>query len=124
VELALREADRVRARIGDIARAAHEVNRAYCESIGDTSQLPWDQAPTWQWQSAEDGVRKILSGEVTTPEQAHESWLVFKRADGWGFGPVKDPETKSHPCMVPYAELPQEQRVKDALFFAVVRAFA
>lgn len=114
----------MRASIGDIARCAHEVNRAYCESIGDSSHVAWNDAPEWQRASAEDGVMKILSGEVSTPEQSHESWLTFKRAEGWGFGPVKDPETKSHPCMVPYAELPQEQRVKDALFFAVVRALS
>lgn len=27
-----------------IAKMAHEVNRAYCQSIGDNSQLPWEDA--------------------------------------------------------------------------------
>ena len=29
------------------ARAAHEVNRAYCLGLDDSSQVPWEQAPEW-----------------------------------------------------------------------------
>jgi hypothetical protein len=43
----------------DIARVCHEVNRAYCTSLGDESQLPWDSAPQWQKDSAINGVRFI-----------------------------------------------------------------
>lgn len=34
------------------------------------------------------------------------------------------PEKKQHPCMVPYAELPPEQKAKDSIFVGVVRAMA
>jgi len=44
-----------------------------------------------------------------------------KRDDGWVYGEVKDPERKTHPCMVPYDDLPIEQRAKDTLFGATVR---
>ena len=104
------------------ARAAHEANRAYCLAIGDGSQPSWENAPEWQKSSARNGVAGALAG--ATPEQSHESWLAEKRATGWSYGPVKDPEKKQHPCFVPYAELPPEQRRKDALFLAVVRAVA
>src|SRR5438105_262770 len=30
------------------ARAAHEVNRAYCLALGDASQVAWEDAPEWQ----------------------------------------------------------------------------
>ena len=106
----------------DIARIVHEANRAYCKTLGDESQLPWDEAPAWQQASAVGGVDGIRSGRITTPEQSHESWLAEKRHDGWKYGPAKDPEKKEHPCCVPYAELPPEQRLKDAIFFAIVRA--
>jgi hypothetical protein len=108
----------------DIARVCHEVNRAYCKSLGDESQPAWDDAPQWQKDSALAGVQAILTDPATTPEQSHEGWLAQKRADGWTFGPVKYAEAKTHPCFVPYAELPAEQRVKDYLFGAVVRARA
>lgn len=103
-----------------IAQACHEVNRAFCVAIGDVSQPPWNAAPQWQRNSALDGVRKHLDGSICTPEQSHESWLEHKRKEGWKFGPVKDTEKREHPCCVPYAELPPEQRAKDALFAAVV----
>lgn len=109
-------------RAEDVARICHEVNRAYCASIGDGSQQPFDQAPDWQKESALQGVRGILEGRITRPEESHESWLAEKVRTGWVFGEVKDPAAKTHPCMVAYAELPPSQRAKDALFFAVVQA--
>lgn len=105
-----------------IARIAHEVNRAYCAALGDHSQPAWEDAPEWQRESATDGVRHILDGAVTTPEESHISWMKEKADNGWVYGSVKDTELKQHPCMVPYAELPLGQRVKDYLFLAVVRA--
>lgn len=107
----------------DIARITHEANRAYCVTIGDLSQPPYDEAPEWQKQSALSGVTGILDGTITRPEQSHEGWLAQKEADGWVYGPVKNPDAKQHPCTVPYSELPPEQQHKDALFFAVVAAF-
>ena len=38
--------------------------------------------------------------------------------------PVKDVASKTHPCMLPYAEIPESQRKKDGLYLAVVRAMA
>ena len=41
----------------DIAKVAHEINLAYCESIGDNSQPTWELAPDWQKSSAINGVQ-------------------------------------------------------------------
>lgn len=91
-------------------------------SIGDTSQPRWEDAPDWQKESAIAGVIGILEGRITNPEQSHESWMAQKVADGWTFGEVKDPTAKTHPCMVPYSELPPSQQAKDGVFHAIVRA--
>lgn len=104
------------------ARAAHEVNRAYCIALDDASQPTWDDAPEWQKTSALKGVAGALSGN--TPEQSHEGWLEEKRATGWSYGETKDPEKKQHPCFVPYSDLPEAQKKKDALFLLTVRAMA
>jgi hypothetical protein len=104
------------------AQAAHEANRVLCLALGDTSQPKWEDAPDWQKTSAEKGVEMILNNPETTPEQSHEGWLEVKRADGWKYGPVKNPETKEHPCFLPYAQLPENQRLKDEMFGLVVRA--
>lgn len=104
-----------------IAILAHEANRIWSLLHGDTSHASYVDAPDWQRESAHVGVQKIASGEITTPEQSHESWAMQKFADGWEYGPVKDPELKQHPCLVPYEELPPEQRAKDSIFFGVVK---
>lgn len=105
------------------AITAHHANQGYCLATGDTSQLHWNTAPEWQRQSAIQGARAILRGEITGPEGSHESWSAAKVADGWTFGPVKDERRKTHPCLVPFAQLPAEQQQKDVVFFAVVSAF-
>ncbi len=104
------------------ARAAHEANRILCLSLGDTSQPVWKDAPDWQKKSAMSGVAMIVANSSTTPEQSHEGWLAVKAADGWKYGPVKNAETKEHPCFVPYSQLPESQRLKDEMFGSVVRA--
>ncbi len=111
-------------RVVCIARACHEVNRGYCQAIGDTSQVPWDEAPQWQKDSAINGVQMHLANPEATPEQSHESWMAEKRAAGWKYGPVKDVVKREHPCFRPYDSLPPEQRAKDFLFRATVHALA
>ena len=100
-----------------IARITHEANRAYCASIGDSSQPPWESAPEWQRASALKGVAFHLDGHargmLPSPSASHDAWLAEKRLDGWTYGPLKDPVKKEHPCYVPYDELPLEQRLKD-----------
>lgn len=103
-----------------IAMIAHEANRAYCANLGDMSQVPWIVAPQWQKDSALKGVTAILANPCMTPAGSHEGWLKHKTEEGWTYGEVKDEFKKTHPCMKPYNELPQEQRLKDHLFRAVV----
>jgi RyR domain len=108
--------------IEDIAKVCHEANRAYCETLGDTSQPPWEKAPAWQKDSARNGVKFHLSNWGASPSVSHEAWYREKEAAGWKYGPVKDPEKKEHPCFVPYNNLPVTQQAKDLLFSHVVRA--
>lgn len=103
-----------------IARACHEVNRVYCQALGDTSQPPWEEAPEWQQNSAVLGVRTRLEWPTLTPREMHEGWSAQKLRDGWKWGPVKDVVKKEHPCLVPFEELSAEQQAKDTLFSAVV----
>lgn len=105
-----------------IARVAHEVNRAYCQALGDQSQPSWEAAPEWQRNSAINGVHFHLANPDAGPDHSHNEWLKEKREAGWKYGPVKNPEAKEHPCFVAYDELLTEQKAKDFLFRGVVHA--
>lgn len=107
--------------IEDIARVCHNVNKAYCQSMGDLSQHEWELAPDWQRESAVKGVKAhIDSGLKMQPEDSHISWMDEKKKDGWIYGPAKDADKKEHPCMVPYDQLPVSQKTKDYLFREIV----
>ena len=107
-------------KIALIATIAHGINLAYSASLGDHSHLPWEETPEELKKSIEYGVKMHLENPETTPEQSHESWLAQKEIDGWVYGEVKDLENKTHPCILPYDQLPAEQKTKDYLFKAVV----
>lgn len=107
-----------------IAKTAHEINRAYCKSIGDESQPSWEDAPEWQKDSAINGVNFHLLNPDADPKASHENWLAQKTAEGWQYGEEKNVEAKTHPCFVPYEQLPVEQRAKDFLFRQVVHSMA
>jgi len=108
-------------RVARIAKVCHEANRAYCYSLGDRSQPAWEAAPEWQRESARAGVIFHMTGDHG-PEASHESWMAQKKAEGWTYGPVKNPERKEHPCMLPYIGLPLQQVSKDHIFRGIVHA--
>jgi hypothetical protein len=105
----------------DIAKVAHEVNRAYGLSLGEENHLPWDEASDAVKASLVAGVEFRLANPDAPVSAQHEEWVKTKTADGWVYGEAKDEEAKTHPCLVEYDKLPEDQKVKDALFCAVVK---
>lgn len=105
-----------------IAKVCHEVNRAYCVALGDHSQQAWEDAPDWQRTSAVSGVEFHRENPSAGPDSSHNSWLAEKVNAGWQYGPVKDAELREHPCIVPFEDLPSEQKAKDYIFSAIVKA--
>ena len=58
--------------------------------------------------------------EFPTPEAAHDSWWRAYEEMGWRYGSVRDTAAKTHPDMVPFADLEQREQDKDAVFLALV----
>lgn len=46
-------------------------------------------------------------------ENVHENWSKGRLEEGWVYGPVRDDARKTTPCLVPYADLPEEEREYD-----------
>lgn len=106
-----------------VASVCHDANRRYCRALGDYSNQPWDEAPDWQRRSACAGVEFRLNNPGATPKDVHDFWMTAKLTEGWTYGPVKDEAKRMHPYLVEYEQLPQERRIKDKLFYAIVDAF-
>jgi len=107
--------------VREIAQVAHEANRAYCKVLQDKTQPDWVDAPDWQQESVIAGVKAIVENPSLSCEQSHEKWMERKLREGWKWGEVKSIERMEHPCLKPYKLLPEEHKIKDLLFGAVVR---
>jgi len=55
----------------------------------------------------------------SSPEELHVSWMQSYFAMGWMYGPQYSAEKKTHPDLVPYADLGRLERDKDNVFVAL-----
>ena len=46
-------------------------------------------------------------------ENVHDVWSRERMAQGWKYGPERNDEKKTHPCLLPYAQLPEEEKEYD-----------
>jgi hypothetical protein len=107
--------------IDEIAEICHENNRSYSHSLGDYSSPAWKFLPDELKATTKSGVLFHVQHPDVSPRVSHENWLADKKAAGWVYGEVKDFNKKTHPCMVPYEQLPKEERTKDLLFSSMVQ---
>lgn len=54
-----------------------------------------------------------------SPEELHGGWMQAYIAMGWKYGEKYNREEKIHPDLVPYSQLGQLERDKDAVFVAL-----
>lgn len=46
-------------------------------------------------------------------EHVHDVWAEGRLAEGWTYGPARDDVRKTHPGLVPYAELSEGEKAYD-----------
>ncbi|MBR0238986.1 MAG: hypothetical protein IJQ39_12905 [Thermoguttaceae bacterium] len=46
-------------------------------------------------------------------ESTHDHWAQNRFNDGWTYGPQRDDAKKLHPCLIPYADLPESEKKYD-----------
>jgi hypothetical protein len=82
--------------------------------------VPWDERE----KAFRDQFRRVIERQCgeqrsRSPEELHGSWMQAYFAMGWVYGPEYSRERKTHPDLVPYADLGQLERDKDAVFVAL-----
>ena len=66
----------------------------------------------------------IDTSDVNLPEElaalaediaknVHETWALNRIKEGWTYGETRDDYKKEHPCLVPYEELPENEKDYD-----------
>lgn len=109
--------------VEQVAEICHEANRAYSKSIGEEPKASWGDSSDAIKKSAIDGVLYRWANPEVSPADMHNNWLAFKQEQGYVYGEKIDNEAKTHPCIVEYSELPEEQKIKDSLFISIVSTF-
>jgi len=80
------------------------------------------------WENREDDFRlqflQVIERQCGTqrsgsPEELHGSWMQAYLTNGWQYGEVYDREKRTHPDLVPYAQLEEREQDKDAVFVAL-----
>jgi len=124
----------------DLAEAAHEIYREGLKARGEetyASTVPYSDLPENLKEQNRQNVRDIplkLASEnyimiparsneppfdfpgkalETLTEREHERWMKAKLADGWSYAPETDEDLKLSQALLPWDELPEEEKKKD-----------
>ena len=46
-------------------------------------------------------------------ENVHENWSLGRMKEGWVYGQTRNDTEKTHPCLVPYDQLPDSEKEYD-----------
>lgn len=55
----------------------------------------------------------ILELTERLAENAHDIWAQQRLTEGWTYGPERNDKQKNHPCLIPYADLPDSEKQYD-----------
>lgn len=75
------------------------LNSTYSPSPIDVSEVELPESLT--------ELRESLARNV------HDVWAESRIREGWRFGETKNETLKTHPCLVPYEELPESEKEYD-----------
>lgn len=105
-----------------IAEFVHEALSDWARLRGLPEYPSWSEAEEWMRASTIESVEHALAHPDAPPGAQHVQWMEQKIRDGFRWGENKDAEAKTHPMLVPFADLPEDERAKDAIVIALVKA--
>ncbi|KKN24495.1 hypothetical protein LCGC14_0894350 [marine sediment metagenome] len=89
-------------------------------SMAPIVPVEWkDRESAFQSQFLDVIERQCGDQRSTSPEELHGSWMQAYFEMGWVYGEEYDRDNRIHPDLVPYAQLGQLERDKDAVFVAL-----
>jgi class 3 adenylate cyclase len=74
-------------------------------------ELGYELAPSHGFAPSEIKITSHQLEELAIRE--HDRWLAERTRQGWSYGPVRDNARKQHPCLIPWADLPEGEKQKD-----------
>lgn len=107
-----------------IAQVMHEAMRAWQAANGQEPAPPWSRAPRWMREASREAVVWRIDHPKAPSSAQHDQWLAQKKKAGWRYGKTKNGSKKTHPMLVPYSELPEVERRKDAMVGALIDSLA
>ncbi len=57
--------------------------------------------------------KELLDLADTLARNVHETWAQERIRQGWQYGPERNDAKKLHPCLVPYDDLPDSEKIYD-----------
>lgn len=55
----------------------------------------------------------LLSLVEQLAKNVHENWAKERLAEGWVYGPARNDQRKTTPCLIPYDSLPESEKEYD-----------
>ncbi len=92
-----------------------ESNRHYADHIGiKLSAIDHRIEPLRDWEAVD---YKFTETDIETMAlMEHERWCQELRRGGWNYGPERDDARKTHPALVPWTDLPENEKDKNREF--------
>ena len=103
------------------AKFVYDAARLAAQAAGaPVIPLPWDEREAPFRKQFLNVIERQCSDERSrSPEELHYTWMDAYFDMGWVYAKEYNREKKHHPDLVPYADLGQLERDKDAVFVAL-----
>jgi hypothetical protein len=110
--------------VEQIARVAYAAEAERSLQVAARASASFDALPDAERAAYIAHVQFILDNEHAGPAKEYRMLCARKEADGWEYGPTLDEAAKTDPTIVPFEQLPAENRKAAHLMYAIVRVIA
>ncbi len=106
-----------------LAEACHEATKVISEQILSEEKKEWKLIDSATKARLINAVQRAIDKKITDPSVAHADWMADMVKQGWVYGEKLDETEKTHPCLVPYDQLPTGQQTKDHIYLSILKPF-